>query len=130
MKRNKLVFAIFFVAGLYDGILGLAFLVYPQFGFNQFNVTYPNHWGYIRFPAAILIIFAIMFFIVAFRQLRNRNLIPFGVLFKLSYSFVVFGYWFTKGLPHMWKPFAIADMIFVVIFIWSYIILGKHLEKV
>jgi hypothetical protein len=120
MKFKRLFSTIFFIAGLYDGILGLAFLIYPKFGFDLFGVTYPNHWGYVQFPAAVLIIFGIMFFAIALKPKQNRNLIPYGVLLKLAYSFVVFGYWFVKGLPNMWKPFAIIDVVFVVLFIWAY----------
>jgi hypothetical protein len=120
MKLTKLFSVIFFVAGLYDAILGLAFLIYPRFGFDLFGVPYPNHWGYIQFPAAILIIFGIMFFAIAFKPVINANLIPYGVLLKIAYSFVVFGYWFTRGLPNMWKPFAIIDIVFAVLFIWAF----------
>jgi hypothetical protein len=129
VKKNKLISIVFIISGIYDGVLGLAFLIYPQFGFDFFNVGYPNHWGYVRFPAAILVVFAIMFFAIAFRPEKNRNLIPYGVLLKLSYSLIVFGYWFTKGLPNMWKPFAIADMGFIVLFLWSYFTLGKQQDR-
>jgi hypothetical protein len=125
MKYKKLISVIFFIAGLYDGILGLAYCIYPKFGFDLFGVTYPNHWGYVQFSAAVLVIFAIMFFAVAFRPLENRNLIPYGVLLKLAYSLVVFGYWFIRGLPDMWKPFAIIDMVFAVLFIWAYYVLRR-----
>jgi hypothetical protein len=119
------VSAIFIISGIYDGILGLAFLIYPEFGFDLFNVGYPNHWGYVRFPAALLCVFAVMFFAIAFQPKKNRSLIPYGILLKLSYSLIVFGYWFTKGLPNMWKPFAIADIGFAILFLWSFISLGE-----
>ncbi len=105
---------------MYDGILGLAFLIYPKCGFDFFGVGYPNHWGYVQFPAAVLVIFGIMFFAIAFRPLENANLIPYGVLLKIAYISVVFGYWFTKGIPNMWKPFAIIDVVFAVLFLWAY----------
>lgn len=125
MKYRKLISVVFFIAGVYDFILGFAFTVYPKFGFDLFGVTYPNHWGYIQFPAVLLMIFASMFFAVAFRPLANKNLIPFGVLLKLAYSVIVFGYWLTRGLPDMWKPFAIIDVVFAVLFIWAYSVLRR-----
>lgn len=129
MKLKMLFSGIFFISGLYDGILGLAFLVYPKFGFDLFGVPYPNHWGYIQFPAAVLVIFGIMFFAIALRPLSNVNLVPYGVLLKLAYSLVVFSYWFTRGLPTMWKPFAIIDTVFAVLFIWAYVVLRRMKRK-
>jgi hypothetical protein len=120
MRLTKFFLVVFFIAGLYDTILGLAFLIYPRFGFDLFGVTYPNHWGYVQFPAALLIVFGIMFFAIAFKPFANANLIPYGVLLKITYSFTIFGYWLIKGLPNMWKPFAVIDIVFAALFIWAY----------
>jgi hypothetical protein len=125
MKSKRLFSVIFFIAGLYDGILGLAFLIFPKFGFDFFGVTYPNHWGYVQFPSALLIVFGIMFFAIALKPERNVNLIPYGVLLKLAYSIIIFGYWFTRGLPNMWKPFAVIDIVFAVLFLWAYAVLRR-----
>lgn len=38
---------------------------------------------------------------------------------------MVFYHWFTAGIPYIWKPFAIADVAFPVLFIWAYVELGK-----
>ena len=73
-----------------------------------------------QFPAALLLVFGIMFFAVAFRPRANRILIPFGVLLKASYCTLVFGYWFAQGIPRMWKPFAIADLVFAALFLWAW----------
>jgi hypothetical protein len=120
MKDDRLVSTLFTVAGLYDGILGVAFLVAPAALFDRFGVTPPNHFGYVEFPAALLIVFAIMFFAVALDPRANRNLIPYGILLKASYCGLVFGYWFTEGLPNMWKPFAVADVGFAALFFWAW----------
>jgi len=100
--------------------LGLGFLLVPTAIFNYFQIEPPNHYGYIQFPAMLLLTFAIMFFAIAKDPYRNRNLIPYGILLKISYCSVVFGYWFTSGIPGMWKPFAIADMVFLILFFLCY----------
>ena len=120
MKNDRLVSILFAVAGVYEGTLGAAFLVAPAALFTWFGVTPPNHFGYVQFPAALLIVFAIMFFAVAANPRANKNLIPYGVLLKASYCGLVFGYWFTQGVPDMWKPFAVADLIFGVLFLWAW----------
>jgi hypothetical protein len=117
----KWTILLFYVAAAYDGILGMAFIFFPFSIFTWFNVPPPNHPGYIHFPAALLLVFAVMFINIARAPIRNRNLMPYGILLKVSYCSVVFWHWFAGGLPDMWKPFAVFDVIFGLLFLWAYI---------
>ena len=112
---------LFSVAAVYDGLLGLGFLMAGRNIFDKLMTTPPNHMGYIQFPAALLIIFALMFTVIARNPVKHRCLIPYGMLLKLSYAGIVFYYWFTSGIPAMWKPFAICDVIFLVCFIIAFL---------
>ena len=114
------VSALFWIAAAYDGLLGAIFFAVPSSMFTWFGVTPPNHYGYVRFPALLLIVFAIMFAAVARNPTKNRNLIPYGIMLKASYSGMVFGYWLSAGIPGMWKPFAFVDVIFGLLFYWAY----------
>jgi hypothetical protein len=125
MKTTRTVSLLFIVAALYDGLLGLVFLVAPLAVYDRFEVAHPNHLGYVQFPAALLLVFAIMFAAIALRPSVNRNLIPYGILLKFSYSGVVGWYWLTSGIPNLWKPFAVFDLLFAILFVWSYLALGK-----
>lgn len=125
MRTRGLVSSLFAAAAAYDGLLGLVFLVAGRAMYTWFDVTPPNHFGYIQFPAAILIVFGVMFLAVALNPVRNRNLIPYGMLLKVSYCGVVLYYWLTTGLPDMWKPFCIFDLIFLILFFWAWVALGK-----
>lgn len=125
MRAERAISIIFWASGIYDGVLGLIFLLTPAAMFARFGVTPPNHWGYVQFGAALLLIFGIMFVQVALEPAPNRNLIPYGILLKVAYTGTVFGYWFTSGLPDMWKPFAVLDAIFAVLFAWSWLRLGE-----
>lgn len=120
MKKQSLISLLFYLAALYDGILGLAFLFLAPSIYNWYGIAPPNHYGYIHFPAALLIVFALLYFAVARNQIANRNLIPYGMLLKVSYCSVVFYYWFFETIPAMWKPFAIYDLIFLVLFGWAF----------
>ena len=120
MKTKPAISALFLVAAAYDGILGIAFLLLPGNLFEWFNVTPPNHPGYIEFPAMLLVVFAMMFGAIARNPVANRNLIPFGMLLKVSYCTVVIGYWLRGGIPNMWKPWAVADLVFLALFYASY----------
>jgi hypothetical protein len=129
MDKIKGISIFYYLSAAYDGILGIAFLLFPISIYRWYGITPPNHFGYIHFPAALLIVFAIMFINIARQPLRNRNLIPYGILLKISYCTVVFGHWFTSGIPDMWKSFAIFDAVFGVLFAWTYVIIGKQLKE-
>lgn len=129
MKKYRFISILFYFSGTYDGILGLTAFFAPGLLFNIFNVTPPNHFGYIQFPAALLFVFGIMFFIIAANPGKNYRLIPYGIGLKFSYSIVVFMYWFTSGLPDMWKPFAVIDIILGILFIIFYYNLKREARK-
>jgi hypothetical protein len=123
--KTKTVSLLFLVAALYDGLLGLAFLVAAEWIFQAAKVTPPNHFGYVQFPGAILIVFGIMFAAIAWRPRENRNLIPYGILLKVSYCGVAGYHWLTRGIPNLWKPFAAIDLVFLVLFLLAYFSLGQ-----
>ena len=117
VNLSSLVFA---TSGIYDSVLGVAFLFFPQFAFNLFQVTFPNHLAYVQFPATLLIIFAVMFFTIARDPEGNISFMPYGIMLKVAYSGLVFWYWLFADIPVIWKPFAIADLLFIVAFSWCY----------
>src|SRR3954453_9298551 len=124
MKATRAIEALFLIAALYDGALGAIFLIAPGPVFQWANVTPPNHWAYVQFPAALLIIFALMFVAIARDPASNRNLIVYGILLKLSYCGITSWHWFTAGIPGLWKPFAVIDLVMAVLFVWSYRVLS------
>jgi hypothetical protein len=115
-----LVRLLFVVAGLYDFLIGLAFLGFGPQIFDAAGVPHPNHWGYIQFGALLLVIFGFMFFAVAYDPVANRNLIPYGMLLKLCYTGLVTYYWVTTDCPMLFKPFAVIDAVMLVLFFLAY----------
>lgn len=105
------------VAGLYDAILGLAFLVAPGRLFEAFDVVAPNHMAYVQFPALLLLIFAAMFFRIAANPAAGRELMLYGCGLKIAYCGTVFWHQAIAGVPSMWVPWAWADLAFLVLFI-------------
>ncbi len=128
--KNKWMKIIFVIAGLYDGLVGVIFFLFGLSIFDFYNVTRPNHIGYIQFPALLLIIFGVMFLRIASDPHRFRELILYGVGLKLAYSGVVFYHYFTAGLPFMWIPFAILDILFLVIFLVCWVSLRRPVAGV
>lgn len=125
MKAQKSITALFYVAFIYDAVLGLTFLVFQNRVFEWAAIPPPNHPGYIQFPALLLIVFGLLYLAVARNPVANRNLIPYGMMLKVAYCSVVFGHWFTAGLPGIWKPWAVFDLIFLLLFWGAYRALGK-----
>jgi hypothetical protein len=112
---------LFGIAGLYDFLIGLAFLFFGPELFDAAGVPAPNHWGYVQFAALLLVVFGLMFFAVAYDPVANRNLMPFGMLLKLSYTGLVAYYWATTDCPLMFKPFAVIDGLMFVLFVLVYV---------
>jgi len=120
MRRSSGISALFGVAAAYDGILGVLFLFAADYVFQFFRVTPPNHLGYVQFPAALLLIFALMFLRIAGNPIRHRDLVPYGILLKVAYCAVSGWHWLAGGIPGMWKPFAVIDLLMGLAFIWAY----------
>lgn len=126
MKHIPSFRLLFTIAALYDGFLGLLFLVKPLWLYQVFEVTPPNHVGYVQFPAALLVTFGLMFIAIARDPVGKVMLIPYGMLLKVSFCGVAFVHWAAGGIPNMWKPFAVADLLLLVLFVVAYKQLSKH----
>ena len=129
MKRPFWIVLLFAIAAAYDGVLGFGFLAAPGYPFEVFHVTPPNHMGYVQFPASLLLIFGLMFVVIAIDPVKNRNLIPYGILLKVAYCGVTLAHWLAAGIPDMWKPFTVIDFIMGVLFVWAYVVLGRGEER-
>lgn len=123
MKPPKWISPLFVVAALYDGLLGFLFLGAPLYVFEITGVTPPNHVGYVQFPAALLLIFGLMFVTIAADPLRNRQLILYGIMLKGAYCAVAASHWLSTDIPWIWKPFVVIDLIMAILFIGAYVIL-------
>jgi len=128
MKPPKWIPPLFVLAALYDGVLGLLFLVAPGYAFEVCDITPPNHIGYVQFPAALLLIFAFMFIAVAQDPAGNRRLIAYGILLKVAYCSIAGWHWLSTDIPWMWKPFVWIDLAMGILFIWAYAVLRPARE--
>lgn len=120
MNAVKLAPTVFWIAAAYDGLLGAAFLLAGPQLFGLIGVPQPNHWAYIHFPAALLLVFAGLFAAVARRPVERRDLIWAGVGLKAAYVGTVAGHAATGGLATVWIVFGAADAAFLVVFLWCW----------
>lgn len=129
MNRTSTVSILFYISALFDGVLGVGFLLAAPELFKWLGIPALDHYGYIHFAAALLIVFALMFLAIARAPVANRILIPYGMLLKVSYCSVVFYHWSTGGISGIWKPFAFVDLAFLLLFAWAYVELGKVMRR-
>jgi len=118
---TKWVKILFIVAGIYDLVLGFASVVAAPQIFRAFHVAPPNHWGYVYFPALLVVMFGVMFLRIAADPAGRVELIHYGMGLKAAYCGVVF--WFEiigPTVPGMWIPFAWADLVFFVLFFFAW----------
>ncbi len=125
MKIPGWISPLFLVTAIYDGVLGIIFILMPGLAYRLYDVTPPNHMGYVQFPACLLLIFGLMFLQVSGDPVKYRHLIVYGILLKFSFCAVTLGYWVTSGLPGMWRPFTGIDFVMGVLFVWAYNKLGR-----
>jgi hypothetical protein len=113
---HRWIKALLAVCGVYDGVIGLCFALVPAMLYQAADVTPPNHMGYVRFPALLLLIFAVMFFRAALDPVGRRDALVYGMALKASYFLLVFWYQWREGVPVLWIPFAYADVVFFLLF--------------
>jgi hypothetical protein len=130
MNVPKWISPVFWIAAVYDGVLGLLFLTAPSWLFARLNVPPPNHVAYVQFPAALLLIFALIFVHIARDSIAHRGQIVYGILLKAAYCGLAFYYWITTDIPWIWKPFAWIDLVMGVLFVIAYYSLTDRAAKV
>ncbi len=112
---------LYYVAGIYDFVIGAVFLFFGTQLFDWATIPYPNHWGYVQFCSLMLMVFGSMFLAIGRDPVGNRNLMPFGMLLKISYVGIVSFYWLTTGCPFLFKPFVAIDFVMLVLFVIAYL---------
>ncbi len=116
----KSIKTVFLIAGLYDLILGSAYLVGHETLFTAFNVPAPGHPTYVEFPALLLALFGVMFLQISTDPVRYREMMPYGMGLKAAFAGLAFGYHFTSGVSFMWLPLATIDLIFLIVFVLAW----------
>jgi len=121
----KSIKTLFLVASIYDLILGLVFGLFFKLIYNSFGVAPPENAAYIQLPAFYILIFGIGFYLVFRDPERHRGIVLLGILMKVNFICVAFGHWFAGNLPVFYLPWAVLDVIFLILFIPAYSALNK-----
>ncbi len=108
---------LFLIGGIYDVVLGVVFCLFFKPIYNLYSAALPNHDGYIQLPALLIAVFGIGFFYVAKDPVKNSAIIVMAILMKLVYIAVVVGHKLLGDMPGPYLPFAVMDMVFVILFV-------------
>jgi hypothetical protein len=111
---------LFGAAAAYDIVLAVVFGLFFAAIYQRFGATLPNHAGYVQLPALFILTFGIGFWMVARDPVRNRPIMPLGILMKLSFCVVAFGHVLFGAPIPLFIPFAVIDALFAVAFVVAY----------
>jgi hypothetical protein len=112
----KTVKAAFMASAVYDIVLGIIFGLFYKLVYNAFETPLPNHAGYIQLISLYLLIFGIGFWFVAKNPAAHIGIIRLGILMKLAFIVVVVGHLIFDSVPGFYIPFAVIDLVFLVLF--------------
>lgn len=121
MNYIKIAKNVFLISSIYDVVLGVLFFLFYKPVFNFLNITIPSHPEYLQMSAAFVMVLGIGYFFVYRNIARNRDLWKLGILYKITYSLLIFYYYFilhTANITFLY--FAFIDVIFVVLFLMLY----------
>lgn len=110
---------VFLIAGVYDIILGIVFALFFKPIYNMFGAELPNHAGYIQLAASYIFVFGIGFYLVYKDPVRNQAIITLGILMKFLFVVIVLGHLLLDTIPAFYIPFALLDIVFLLLFLYT-----------
>ena len=105
--------------------MGIIFGLFFRLIYQSFGVELPNHAGYIQLAALYIFIFGIGLYLIYKNPFQNREIIILGILMKLAFFIVAIGHLVLDTIPSFYIPFAIIDILFVLLFVPAYLGLKK-----
>lgn len=109
---------LFLLAALYDGVLGVAFLLFSGPIYTALGAPPPADPVYLRLIAAFVAVQGLGYAFVWRNLLRNLDLVRVGVVYKAIYISVVLLAVAEGDFPHVaFVWFAAGDALFLVAFL-------------
>ena len=131
--RDRWYRVLFWVAAIYDLVLGVVFLFFyrPVFSVLGIEDALPEYTSFLSLIAVFLFVIGVAYVFIARGDLvRNRDLIAVGALYKLAYFSVALWYLIGGVYPHIvfFVMFGLADLAFLIAMAecWWYV---AHVEE-
>jgi hypothetical protein len=116
----KTIRTIYLVGGIYDMVVAAVFGLFFKAIYNSFGVELPNHDGYVQIAAAYIFVFGVGYYLIYKNPLEGLGLVIIGILMKVGFCVVVFGHYLFGSIPAMYVPFGLIDLVFAVVFFFTY----------
>ena len=131
--REKYYRGLFYLAALYDVVLGITFTFFPARAYAALGISdkLPAFGGYLTLLGVFVLVIGVAYFLIARGDLaRNADLILVGTLYKLAYASTAFYYWSQGGLPHVAFAalFGMADAVCFILMAECYWSLEKKIK--
>ena len=131
--REKYYRGLFYLAALYDVVLGITFTFFPARAFAALGISdkLPAFGGYLTLLGVFVLVLGVAYALVARGDLAmNADLILVGTLYKLAYAGTAFYYWSQGSLPHVAFAalFGVADSVFFILMAECYWSLEKRIK--
>ncbi len=121
----KTIRTIYLVGGVYDMVAAVVFGLFFKAIYNSFGVELPNHDGYIQITAMYIFVFGFGYYLVYKNPLESLGLVIIGIMMKFGFCIVIFGHYLFSQIPAMYIPFGLIDLVFGVVFLFTYAPLKK-----
>lgn len=109
---------LFLMAALYDGVLGVAFLLFYEPIFDALGVDPPDHASYVHLTAGYVAVQGLGYYFVWRNMLRNVDIVKVGAVYKFVYVAVAVYYLMSGELLHnIFAWFAAFDVAFLIGFV-------------
>jgi hypothetical protein len=125
MMSLKTIKALFLSAAIYDFVAGMVFCLFYKPLYERMGLILPEHPGYLQLAALYIAIFGIGFWLVYTDPIRNRAIVPLGILMKLTFVLIAFGYYITDIMPKVYLVFATIDTVFFILFVMAHLSLKR-----
>lgn len=117
MDNLRFYRGLFFVAAVYDLILGGVFLLLHPWVYGLLGIPLPSEPAYLQMSAAFVLVQGIMYALVFRNMERNRDLILVGVIYKAAYAVISLYHLAIGDLPHpLFAVFGVLDVGFMILF--------------
>ena len=105
------------LSAVYDGVIGLAFLLFADPIFRALGIENAADPVYVQLAAGLIAILGLGFFLAWREPVLNRDLVLLGAVFKAFYIALA-AYALVRGeVPHpVFLVFAAVDVLFLVVF--------------
>jgi hypothetical protein len=120
--KHRWIHRLFAFVGCIEFAVGLSFIFMQDLVFQVAGIA-PVSPEYVQLPAFFIMIFGLIMFQIARDPVKNRDLIIYPILFKVTFiGIVLYNYYFGRMAP-LWLAFVGFDVVYLAGFIAAWIAL-------